>query len=95
MWKITVSREELHELPPKAAQLLGNFLNISDGSLAHANDSARFYGFIRHCHSRRIKFTEEHFLELLLRVNCDDRQAEYLATAYGHGRNLLKVPCPK
>lgn len=94
MWNINTSEEELYELPPRAAQLLVNFLNISDGSLTHTNDARKFYEFIRHCHARRVKLTDDAFKELLMRVGCSERQSKYLANIYEHGRNLLKVPCP-
>ena len=94
MWVVTTSIQELPELPPKAAQLLVNFLNISDGSLVHPNDSKRFYEFIRHCHARRVKLNEYRFKNILIRVGCSDTQAQELSKAYMHGRNLLRVPCP-
>lgn len=94
MWQITISQEELPELPPKTAQLLVGFLNISDGSLTHPNDSERFYGFIRHCHARRVKLSGDTFKIILNRVGCSEFQSKLLAMVYEHGRNLLKTPCP-
>jgi|WetSurMetagenome_2_1015567.scaffolds.fasta_scaffold30940_4 hypothetical protein len=94
MWKIIVTKQDVPELPPKAAQLLICFLNISDGSLAHPNDSKRFYGFIRHCHARRVKLSADSFKVILNRVGCSKYQSDVLAEIYKHGRNLLKVPCP-
>jgi len=94
MWKITVSAEEFDELPPKAAELLACFLTISDGSMIHTNDSTRFYEFIRHCHAKRVRLTEETFNSILFRVGCPSKVSNKLAGIYGHGRNLLKVRCP-
>jgi hypothetical protein len=94
MWQITITVKDIPELPPKAAELFVLYINISDGSLTHTLDSKRFYGFIRHCHSRRVQLTEESFLSLLLRTGGLEEQAIKLSNIYWHGRELLKVPCP-
>jgi hypothetical protein len=65
VWKVTISTNEVPELPPKAAELFVLYINISDGSLTHPLDSERFYGFIRHCHTRRVQLTVDNFLLLL------------------------------
>jgi len=94
VWRITVSAAEFSELPPVAAQLLTGFLTISDGSLTHPNDSKRFYEFIRHCHAKRVRLSEEKLNSLLVNIGCSRRQAKEISGVYGHGRNLLKVRCP-
>ena len=94
MWSVNTSPEELPELPPKAAQLFCLYINISDGSLVHPKDSERFYQFIRHCHARRVKLSEEGLYTILKRSGCSEDQSKLLSSIYKHGRGLLRASLP-
>tara|TARA_R110000823_G_scaffold149101_1_gene279797 strand:- start:599 stop:883 length:285 start_codon:yes stop_codon:yes gene_type:complete len=94
MWHVPVEDEDIQELPPVASKLFLSFYNVAGGGIVHPNDLKRFNEFIRFCHAKRVKLTEQQLEALLLRVGCNSGRAKKLSDIYYYGRELLKCRCP-
>jgi len=94
MWNAPVSEEAIPELPPIPRKLFLKYYVISDGRIAHPRDRKRFYEFVRYCHAKRVKLSNDQLKSMLIRIGCPQREADKLSTIYSYGRELLKAEVP-
>ena len=76
-------------LQPALAAELARFVEPANKQVLHPLDWKRFYHFIRYCHSRRLKVSEEDLSRVLESAGFEAEDAEHLAGIYGHCRNVL------
>ena len=78
------------KLPPEAQKLFTRFVGLATKTALHPLDWKRFYGFVCHCHGRRLKLAEHDVKRLLVTAGFSEDKARYIADVYEHGRELLR-----
>lgn len=77
-------------LPPIAARFFKRFVDSANKGLPHVLDWGRFYQFIAVCHTKRVKLSFEEVEELVKDAGFRHDLPSDFASAYQHGRCVLK-----
>lgn len=77
------------KLPKMANKLFMSFVISANKNMLHPLDWKRFYVFIRHCYSRKVKIYPFELKRLLLLNGFKEKNAEYLSDIFSHGLKLL------
>jgi len=79
------------KLPPIANRLFNTFVRAANKNVLHPLDWKRFYIFIRHSYSNKVKLNSDEIKKLLIENGFEESKADYLSRIYYHGKELLSV----
>lgn len=79
------------KLPPKANEIFHTFVCAANKNILHPLDWKRFYIFIRHSYSNKVKINSGELKRLLIENGFDTEDADYLSNIYYHGKEILSV----
>lgn len=77
-------------LPNMAQTLFADFTTQAHKSTLRRADWQSLYGFIRHCHARRVHATRDDIHRLLVTAGFSLEHAAEIADVYEHGRGILQ-----
>jgi hypothetical protein len=92
-WTLNKGEDDFPLLAPSLRRAFVVFVNCANEKSPHPKDMRRFYEFVRLCHARRSKLTEDQLRDYLVQAHFPRDIAERLTCVYYHGRALLKVNC--
>jgi len=78
------------KLPPKAHQVFRIFEVLANKDCLHPLDWQRFYNFIHHCFSHKVKISEDDVYRLLVSAGFTEQKADHISDIFHHGIRILK-----